>query len=285
MTRLAACNFESRPLDTFDDFAADVRAALDRAAGADLVVLPELLTLGLVSLTPDWQSATAGTDLARSADFTDQCLELFEQEAKARAQHIVAGSHLRREGDRLRNVSHVFGPDGLVATHAKTHLFAAEAASGVDEADRLGIVELPFGTVGLAICYEAQIPELVTALVARGADIIACPSYTVTEAGFWRVRTCLAARCIENQVFALHAGTYGPPFGPVPGAWARSSVLAPCHAPWPVNGVLTETPANAPAAAVADVELADLRENREHGDVRPFNDRRRRAPLYASWAG
>ncbi|ADB52319.1 nitrilase-related carbon-nitrogen hydrolase [Conexibacter woesei] len=283
MTRLAACTFETRVLDTFDDFAGDVRTALDRAAGADLVVLPELLTLGLVSLTPGWESATAGRELARTTEFTDEYLALFEQEARVRGQHIVAGSHLRREHDRLINVAHVFGPDGLIATHAKTHLFAAEADAGIDEADELGIVELPFGKVGLAICYEVQIPELVTALVERGADIIACPSYTATEAGFWRVRTCVAARCVENQVFALHAGTYGTSFGPVPSAWARASVLGPCHAPWPANGVIAETPANEAAAAIADVSLEALHDNRDTGDVRPYNDRRRRRELYASW--
>ena len=238
MIRLAATAFEPRPLASFDEFVADVRASLDTAAGADLVVLPELFTLGLISLTEAWQEATAGTELARSARYADDVTTVLADEAHARGQHIVGGSHLRIVDGRLLNVSQTFGPEGLLATHAKTHLFVAEAAAGVQETDELGIVDLPFGRVGLAICYEVQIPELVTALVARGVDIVACPSLTVTEAGFWRVRQCLAARCIENQVFGVHSGTFGAPFGAFPGAWGRGSVLAPCHQPWPVNGVL-----------------------------------------------
>ncbi|MGE6377015.1 nitrilase-related carbon-nitrogen hydrolase [Peribacillus muralis] len=62
--------------------------------------------------------------------------------------------------------------------------------------------------IGLTVGYEAEIPEGSRILTWRGADIIFCPSYTFTEAGFWRVRHCAHARAIENQVYIVHCPTF-----------------------------------------------------------------------------
>ncbi|MDI8799998.1 hypothetical protein MJM59_32555, partial [Salmonella enterica subsp. enterica serovar Montevideo] len=42
---------------------------------------------------------------------------------------------------------------------------------------------------------------------------------------FWRVRHCCHARCIENQIYLVHCCLGGNPGGPLPGCWARSSIL------------------------------------------------------------
>lgn len=275
---VAACDFEVRRPASFDDLARDVRAALDRVGDADLIVLPELLTFGLAAL------GDPGETLAIAA-YADDYRALFEREARRRGTHLVAGSHLVAGDDgAVVNVAHVFGPDGPIATHAKTHLFTIESQIGIAEGDGLCVLDLPFGKVGVAICYEAEIPEVVTALVEAGADLIACPSFTIGEAGFWRVRHCLAARCVENQVFALHCGVHGAPFDGFPGGWARASVLAPCDAPWPDDGVIAQAEPNAGGVARARLDLDALYENRRSGAVRTYDDRRRRAPLYARWA-
>lgn len=275
---VAACDFEVRRPASFDDLARDVRAALDRAGDADLIVLPELLTFGLAALGDP-------ADTLAIAGYADDYRALFEQEARSRGTHVVAGSHLvARDDGTVVNVAHVYGPDGIVATHAKTHLFSMEGQIGISEGDGLCVLDLPFGKVGVAVCYEAEIPEVVTALVEAGADVIACPSFTIGEAGFWRVRHCLAARCIENQVFAVHCGVSGTPFDGFPGGWARASVLAPCDAPWPDDGVVAQAEPNAGGVARAQLDFDALYENRRSGAVRTYDDRRRRAPLYERWA-
>ncbi|MBB4665162.1 nitrilase-related carbon-nitrogen hydrolase [Conexibacter arvalis] len=274
---VAACDFAVRRPTSFDDFAADVRAALDRAGEADLIVLPELLSFGLAALGDP-------ADPLALADRADDLRARFEQEARRRATHLLAGSQLcRRDDGAVENVAHVYGPDGLIATHAKTHLFSEEARMGIAEGDDLCVLRLPFADVGVAICYEAEIPEVVTALVDAGADVIACPSFTITEAGFWRVRHCLAARCVENQVFAVHCGVSGAPFDGFPGGWARASVLGPCDAPWPDDGVIAQAEPNAGGVARATLEIDALAVNRREGAVRTHADRRRRAPLYDAW--
>ena len=277
---IAACNFIMRPVASFDEFAHHVRSVLDDARGADLAVLPELFTVELWTTREGWQTAPM-SELTYLHGFTGDLQQLFESEAQERDQYIVAGSHLVHDEDGYRNVTWLYGPEGLVHVHAKTHIFPAEAEWATGEGDEMRVVDLPFARVGVNICYEAEIPELGASLTEQGVEIILCPSFTMTEHGFWRVRHCAAARAIENQVYAVHASTGGAGHATLPAGWAQSSVLTPCDAPWTPNGVAAQAPCNADGVATATVDLALLAQNRETGAAPTYRDRRRRAALYA----
>ncbi|MFI5427622.1 nitrilase-related carbon-nitrogen hydrolase [Aeromicrobium sp. UC242_57] len=200
---VAAAQFELREVDSFASFADQVRSLLDDAREARLVVLPELITESLFTIDPDWRSHEIG-QLTRIADFTDEYVALFTAEAARRDQWILAGSHLVRTEGGHENVAHLFSPSGDVHAHAKTHIFPAEADWDTQEGDSLAVYDIDGVTVGIAICYEAEIPEVCTTLTALGAEVLLTPSYTFTEAGFWRVRHCAAARAIEDQVYVVH---------------------------------------------------------------------------------
>ena len=189
---IAACQFVVRPVGSFDEFAAHARGLLDQAEGADLVLFPELFTVELFTTFPDWQN-TPVSELTRihahgNTKYTEDYRNLFEGEAKDRGQYIVAGSHLEKKGDKYLNVAYLYGPDGLVHTHDKTHIFPAEAEWSTSEGDTVEAVQLPFAKVGFNVCYETEIPECAATLTEQGAEIILCPSFTFTEFGFWRVR-------------------------------------------------------------------------------------------------
>ncbi|QOT24043.1 nitrilase-related carbon-nitrogen hydrolase [Paenarthrobacter sp. YJN-D] len=282
MFTIAACNYIFREVTGFDDFVDHVREVLDSADAADLIVLPELMTLELMTTFPGWESAELGL-LADTRIFASKFEALMNDEAKSRRKFVVAGSHLTDTPQGIRNVSHLYGPSGLVSTHAKTHLFPVEFSLGTGEGDTLGVSDLPFVRAGTNICYEAEIPECAATVVEQGAELLIVPSLTFTEAGFWRVRHCVQARCIENQVFAAHAGAGGPARGPFPGSYAKSSILSPCDNPWPASGVLAEAVANEDSVAIAELNLDDLRQNRKTGAATTFMDRRRRADRYAAW--
>lgn len=285
MARIAACNVAFREVHDFADFAAHLGELLDRCAGADLVLLPELVTFELMTATPSWATAAGLEPALETAEFAEEFGELMARESAAREQFILAGSHLARvDSQSFRNLAVLYGPDGTVVhEHAKTHLFPFEHTIGIVEGDDMTMLDLPFGKVGLLICYEAEIPECAATLTEQGAEILLCPSLTLTEAGFWRVRHCLAARTIENQVYAVHAGSAGPARKVWPGSWARSSVLSPCDEGWPDNGVLVESAINADDVVIADLDLEQLAANRESGAATTYHDRRRRAELYTTW--
>ena len=99
---LAACQFEIRPVRDFEEFAGHVRALLDGARGADLVLFPELFTIELFTSLAGWQKAPL-SDLPQIDRYTRDYRDLFVHEARARGQVILAGSHLVQAGGRPLN--------------------------------------------------------------------------------------------------------------------------------------------------------------------------------------
>lgn len=285
MPRIAACTSRFRDTPDFAAFARHVGELIDRAAGADLVVLPELVTWELMTAVPGWADADDLEPAMATARFADEFRDLVAREARERRQYVLAGTHLiqRADGSYL-NVATLYDDGGrLVHEHAKSHLFPVEHTVGITEGDEMAVVELPFAVVGVNTCYEAEIPECAASLAEQGMQLLLCPSQTFTEAGFWRVRHTLAARAIENQVYAVHSTVSGAAQGAWPGAWGRSSVLSPCDAGWPDDGVLAQTEPNLDAVAIADVDLDLLAENRRSGAATTYRDRRRRAERYRAW--
>jgi predicted amidohydrolase len=282
--RIAACQFAVRPVGSFDEFAEHARGLLDEAKGADLVLLPELFTTELFTTFADWKE-TPISELTRVDEYTREYRSLFEGEAKERDQYIVAGSHLMEKDGRYLNVAHLFEPNGTMHTHDKTHIFPAESGWSTGEGDTLDVIELPFAKVGFNVCYEAEIPECAATLTEQGAEIILCPSDTFTEYGFWRVRHCTQARCIENQVYMVHCCLGGQPGDPLPNGWAQSSILSPCDTLWEsADGIVAEAETNREMVIHGEIDIDKLYENRETGAAPTFRDRRRRADLYTRWS-
>lgn len=280
---VAAAQFQMVELDSFSQFADQARELLDQAAGARVVVLPELFTEGLFTIEPEWKS-DAVSELTRIADYTDAYRELFAAEAAERDQWIVAGSHLVATERGHENVSFVFGPGGEVQQHSKTHIFPAESAWNTQEGDELAVFEVDGVTFGIAICYEAEIPEVTTILTRLGVEVLLVPSYTFTEAGFYRVRHCSAARAIEDQVYVVHCPTASelpPPLFP---GYARASILSPCDLAFPADGVLVEAETNVPQVIGYELDLDLLHENRSTGAATTLHDRERRQGLYAKYS-
>jgi len=219
-------------------------------------------------------------DKQKASEFTDQYLDLFSRLARQNGQYLIAGSHLKKEGINYYNSCYLFGPDGTVFEHKKTHIFPAEGECDTAEGNTLEILELEKAKIGILICYEAEIPECARILSLKGAEIIFCPSFTSSEAGFWRVRHSCQARCIENQIYMVHCCTVGDLGILDLNGWGKSSILSPCDTPWPSNGIIAEAEPNKEMVITGEVDLDELHINREKGAATTFKDRTRRAELY-----
>ncbi len=281
---IAACQFVIKPVKNFDAFAAQCVALLDKAKGADLVLFPELFTLALFTTFDDWRNRPL-QELVKVDVYTQAFRDFFAEQARQRKQVIVAGSHLEKKRGGYFNVAYVYGPNGLIYMHDKTHIFPAESAWFTREGNTMEAFDLPFARVGFNVCYETEIPECASTLVEQGAEIILCPSFTFSEFGFWRVRHCAQARAIENQIYFVHCATGGKlPKGPMPNGWTRSSILGPCDQPWSApNGVIAEARTNVQMVLRGVVDLDKLHHNRDTGVAPTFRDRRRRADVYRAW--
>ena len=259
----AAC-----PLVTLDAqawvarFRGQARAAAD--AGAELVLFPEYVTVPLLTVRNEWAAWTAlWTTTARAA-------------AADLGLLVVAGTHLVQDGSNLRNRCLLAWPDGSVDQQDKLHPTPWERRWQLAATDTIRLFRHGGATLALPICYDVEFPEGVRAAAEAGAEVLLIPSWTDDDHGFWRVRHCAQARCIENVAYAVHAPLVGglstpPDFEQACGA---AGVLTPCDVGFHRSGLAADGGWNQAVVVTADLDLVRLRQLRAAGTVTPFVDRR-----------
>lgn len=265
--KVSSVQFAYKPIKSFEDFESNVENLIQRAKGSDFIVFPETFTMELQYLIPN-------NDISKIHEFTEQYLELFTQLSRKKKQYIVAGSHVTKKNDTYYNTGYIFCPDGEIFEHSKTHLFPLEPFLGISPGNTIETFETTKAKVGLAICYEVEFPEVVRILTLKGAEIIFCPSYTIGEHGFWRVRHCCQARAIENQIYVVLSCMVGtPPITEMAG-WGRSAIMSPCENSWPPNGIIAEAKINEEMVITGELDLELLHQKRESGSAPTLKDRR-----------
>src|SRR5690606_38213459 len=95
--------------------------------------------------------------------------------------------------------------------------------------------------------------------------------------GYIRVRTCAAARAIENECYVAITGAVGnlPKVNNMDIQYAQSAVFTPSDFAFPNTAVRAEATPNTEMVLLADVDLYLLRELHEYGTVKTMKDRRK----------
>jgi 5-aminopentanamidase len=89
---------------------------------------------------------------------------------------VIAGGFCELgPGGKLYNSAAIVDASGTRAVYRKAHLWDAEKKIFTPGDDAPPVVELPFGNVGLMICYDLEFPEWVRLAALSGADLIAVP--------------------------------------------------------------------------------------------------------------
>jgi predicted amidohydrolase len=268
--RLSAACFKAGIVDGFDDFAEHVSRLTNQAAHdrPDFLIFPELLTLEIMN---SFENTESPEEYFRLASYTDAYLDLFTHLAKEKGFYIVGGSHLREFDGKLYNTSHLFTPDGQVMEQQKCHLFPDEVPT-TTPGDRLAVFETEKVKLSLLTCYDLEFPEAARLVAVQGAELLLSPSATASVHGYWRVRHCAQARCVENQVFVAHCSLLGTiddtPF------YGAASILTPCDGDFPEKGIAAESAFNEEAIATADIDTDMLYEIRKSGAATTFINRR-----------
>jgi predicted amidohydrolase len=71
------------------------------------------------------------------------------------------------------------------------------------------LADLPWGRLGLTICYDVRFPQLHNALALAGADVIAQPAAFTRPTGEAHWHVLLRARAIETGAFIVAAAQTG----------------------------------------------------------------------------
>ena len=201
------------------DCAELVREAAGR--GAAFILLPEYFT-GL-----DIEGHILIPEAFAEADHP--ALPLFAGLAREHRAWILLGSlAITLEDGAFANRSYLLDPDGAVAArYDKIHLFDVDLPGGESYRESAtiapgacaAVADLPWGRVGLSVCYDLRFAQLYRALAKAGADFLAVPAAFTKTTGQAHWHVLLRARAIETgcYVFApcqygVHAGdraTYG----------------------------------------------------------------------------
>jgi predicted amidohydrolase len=165
---------------------------------------------------------------------------------------------------KVANRSFLIAPGGEIEARCdKIHMFDVELPGGesyresknYQAGDAAVLAELPWGTLGLSVCYDLRFPHLYRSLAKAGADFLAIPSAFTRQTGEAHWHVLVRARAIENGCFVLAAAQAGKhECGRE--TYGHSLIVSP----W--GEILAEAGVH-PSVIVADVKSSDVRAARQ----------------------
>ena len=190
-----------------------VLAAVDEArqAGADYVQTPEMTNIMEVKRERLFANIVA--------DENDPTLAALRDVARKLGVYIHVGSlAIKASPEKAVNRSFLIDRSGeIVARYDKIHMFDVDLAGGESYREsntyRPGelavLADLPWGRLGLTVCYDLRFPALYRALAEAGASFLAIPSAFTRQTGEAHWHVLIRARAIENGCFVFAAAQGG----------------------------------------------------------------------------
>ena len=191
--------------------AATRTIAEAKSAGADYVQTPEMTNIMDVK-RERFFSAIQDED-------ADSSLAAFRELARKHKIFVHVGSlAIKIAPEKAANRAFLINPKGdIVARYDKIHMFDVDLAGGESYREsrnyRAGEIavnaDLPWGRLGVTICYDLRFPALYRALAEAGATMLAIPSAFTKQTGEAHWHVLMRARAIENGCFVLAAAQGG----------------------------------------------------------------------------
>ncbi len=217
MTKFTAACVQNNAQNNIADNLPVVRDLLREAAGlkADFIALPECVSL----LEPDRAALRAKVPTEQDHPF----IPMYQEEARQSGAWILGGTLAIKVADssgedKIVNRLYLFNPKGqIAATYDKIHMFDVDLDGGESyrESDTYApgghavIAELPWGNLGMTICYDLRFAYLYRALAHAGASILCAPSAFTKGTGEAHWHILQRARAIETGCFMISPGLCG----------------------------------------------------------------------------
>jgi len=182
-----------------------------KAAGADYVQTPEMTNV-LAANREQLFSVVMEED-------ADASLATLRELARKLGLYIHIGSlAIKVSHDRCANRAFLIDPKGeIVGRYDKIHMFDVDLSGGESYREsrtyRPGelavLADLPWGRLGVTICYDLRFPALYRALAEAGAIMLAIPSAFTVQTGEAHWHVLMRARAIETGSFVFAAAQCG----------------------------------------------------------------------------
>lgn len=198
-----------KPGTNIDDAVRMIGEA--KSAGAEYVLTPEMTNI-LVAKREQLFAAVVEEE-------ADASLATLRELARKLGVYIHIGSlAIKISPDRAANRSFLVSPKGdIAARYDKIHMFDVDLAG--DESYRESrnyrpgelavLADLPWGRLGLTVCYDLRFPALYRALAEAGATMLAIPSAFTKQTGEAHWHVLIRTRAIENGCFVFAAAQGG----------------------------------------------------------------------------
>ena len=230
-----------------------VRRARDQ--GAELIMTPEVSDM----IEP---KRALAADKARPED-QHAMVAAFRDLARETGAWLLLGSAVIRDknAERLSNRSFLISPQGeIAARYDKIHMFDVDLPTGerhresqtYKPGDKAVVADLPWGRLGMTICYDLRFPHLYRALAKAGAYFLAVPSAFTVPTGRAHWHVLLRARAIENGCFVFAPAQWGEH-----GGGRRTFGHALVVAPW---GEILAEAEDSTGVIVAEIDPAKVAE-------------------------
>jgi predicted amidohydrolase len=182
-----------------------------KAGGADYVLTPEMTNI--LALKRELLFA------AIVPEEEDTSLATFREIARRLGIYLHVGSlAIKLSSEKAANRSFLIDRTGeIVARYDKIHMFDVDLAGGESYREsrnyrpgELAVAsDLPWGRLGLSICYDLRFPSLYRALADAGCSFIAIPAAFTKQTGEAHWHVLMRARAIENGAYVIAAAQGG----------------------------------------------------------------------------
>ena len=172
--------------------------------------------------TPEMTGALMRDRASLKASLKDDVGDLIASAARRLARelgvYIHVGSTAIAAGEKIANRGFMIGPDGAdIVTYDKIHMFDVDLDNGESWREsatyqpgvRSVVAELPFATIGMAVCYDLRFPQLFRAQALAGAEVLTVPAAFTRQTGEAHWHVLLRARAIENGAWVIAAAQGG----------------------------------------------------------------------------
>lgn len=177
----------------------DQQLAQHKAAGFDLVLLPELFACGY----------HIGADVVAAAEAADGSVARQVAGLAQRYNLAIHYGFAERDGSNLYNAAQAFGADGSrLGGHRKLILPPGYESTYFSTGTKIDLFHYGGLSIATLICYDAEFPELVRRAACLGADLILVPTALGEQWG-WVAHSMMPTRGYENGVFLAYANHAG----------------------------------------------------------------------------
>ena len=230
MTSIAVALVQLRTPTNQADALVHAAPLIRQAAenGAELIMTPEGTNLLQ-------KNRAAMFEALRSVE-DDVCIQGLRALAAELKIWLLIGSALVLRADgQAANRSLLVSPKGeIVASYDKIHMFDVDLPTGerhressaYTPGDQAVIADLPWGKLGLTICYDMRFAYLYRALAQAGTSLISVPAAFTRPTGAAHWETLLRARAIETGSFVL-APAQGGAHEDGRATWGHSVIIGP----------------------------------------------------------